>query len=393
MTSLLYLAWRYLAHNRFKSAILVLSITLIIYVPVGLRVLVRQSAAELTARAEATPLLLGAKGSPLELVLNSLYFESESPAELGYDEVERIQATGFATAIPLHVRFYSQKRPIVGTTLEYFEHRGLGLAAGRQMAMLGECVVGAKLARDSRIEPGDHVVSSPENVFDLAGVYPLKMNVVGVLAPAHTPDDEAIFVDVKTAWVIAGIGHGHQDLDEPEASSAVLERAGNVITANASVVQYTEITSENADSFHFHGDRSAFPVTAVLAVPHDDKSSALLQGRYQVADERAQIVRPDVVMDDLLASIFTVQSYVVAAVLFVGGSTIATTILVFLLSLRLRRREIETMFKIGARRGVIAAVLSLEVLFVVAASVLLAAGLTGLTARYASELIRRLLLA
>ena len=60
MKSLLYLAWRYLAHNRFKSAVLVLSITLIVYVPVGLRVLVGQSAAELTARAEATPLLIGA---------------------------------------------------------------------------------------------------------------------------------------------------------------------------------------------------------------------------------------------------------------------------------------------------------------------------------------------
>ena len=55
---------------------------------------------------------------------------------------------------------------------------------------------------------GGHVVSSPESVFDLAGVYPLKMAVVGVLAPTHTPDDDAVFVDVKTAWVIAGLAHG-----------------------------------------------------------------------------------------------------------------------------------------------------------------------------------------
>ncbi len=48
-------------------------------------------------------------------------------------------------------------------------------------------------------------MSSPESVFDITGVYPLKMNVVGILQPTGTPDDDAVFVDVKTAWVIGGL--------------------------------------------------------------------------------------------------------------------------------------------------------------------------------------------
>lgn len=83
MKDVLYLAWRYLAFHRLKTAILVLSIALIVYLPVGLNVLVGQSAEELTARAASTPILVGAKGSPLELVLNSLYFESETPQLAG----------------------------------------------------------------------------------------------------------------------------------------------------------------------------------------------------------------------------------------------------------------------------------------------------------------------
>ena len=63
MKEALYLAWRYLAYHRVKTLILVTSITLIVFLPVGLNVLVGQSAAELTARAEATPLLVGAKGT------------------------------------------------------------------------------------------------------------------------------------------------------------------------------------------------------------------------------------------------------------------------------------------------------------------------------------------
>ena len=105
MKDILYLAWRYLAHNRVKTAVLVGSIMLIVYLPVALRVLVKQSAAELTARAEATPLLVGAKGSPLELALSSLYFESDTPELTTYAEAERIADTGLAQAIPLYVRF------------------------------------------------------------------------------------------------------------------------------------------------------------------------------------------------------------------------------------------------------------------------------------------------
>jgi len=388
----LYLAWRYLAYHRIKTAILVTSITLIVFLPVGLNVLVGQSAAELTARAEATPLLVGAKGSPLELVLNSLYFESDAPEITSYQQVIRVAESGLAEPIPLYVRFRSREHPIVGTTLEYFEFRGLRFAAGRAMAVLGECVVGARLAASLGIGPGDAVVSSPESVFDLAGVYPLRMRVVGVLAPSHTPDDLAVFADLKTAWIIEGLGHGHRDLAAPEAAAGVLSRAGNRITANASVVQYNEITEENIDSFHFHGDLAGSPITALIAVPHSEKSGVLLMGRYQADGEPSQIVRPIAVMDDLLDTILTIQSYVVAAILIVAVATLATAALVFLLSLRLRRREIETMVKIGGSRLCVAAVLISEVVVVLVLGAALAGGLTLLTSRFGSAAIRTFIL-
>jgi putative ABC transport system permease protein len=388
---ILYLAWRYLVYHRIKTAVLVSSVTLIIYLPVGLNVLVTQSAAELTARAEATPLLVGARGSPLELVLSSLYFESDTPATTTYDQVDRVAQSGLAEPIPLYVRFHSRRHPIVATALEYFDFRGLRVAQGRQMAVIGECVLGARAAKSLGVGPGDTVVSSPEAVFDLAGVYPLKMRVVGVLEPAHTPDDLAVFADLKTAWIIEGLAHGHQDLTAPEAASAVLAREGNTITANASVVQYNEITPENLGSFHFHGDLATYPLSGVVAVPHSEKSRVLLLGRHQ-GDEAIQIVRPVAVMNELLDTILTVQSYVVAAVLIVGLATVATAVLVFWLSLRLRRREIETMVKIGGSRGSVASIMVSEIVAVLLTGVALAGALTLLTARFGSEAIRTFLL-
>ena len=96
-------------------------------------------------------------------------------------------------------------------------------------------------------------------------------------------------------------------------------------------------------------------------------------------------------VEDLVSTVFAVEGYVIAAVVFVGTATLLTSVLVFLLSLRLRRREIDTMIKIGGARGSVRAVLGLEVVFVLGVSVVLAGGLTALTARYGAGWIQSLL--
>ena len=51
--------------------------------------------------------------------------------------------SGLATAIPLHVRLRARGRPVVGTSLDYFDFRSLTLAEGRGLGLLGEAVLGA----------------------------------------------------------------------------------------------------------------------------------------------------------------------------------------------------------------------------------------------------------
>ena len=393
MRDVLYLAWRYLVYHRLKTVILVTSITLIIYLPVGLNVVVEQSGEHLTARAEATPLLVGAKGSPLELALNSLYFSLDYPELIDYSEATAVSDSGLATAIPLYVRFRSRSQPIVGTSLDYFDFHNLVIASGRPMAVLGECVVGAAVAEALGVGVGDTVTSSPETVFDLAGVYPLRMRIAGVLEKTFTPDDEAIFVDVKTAWIIQGLGHGHQDLARPDAAASVLNRSEDNIVANAALVQFNEITADNADSFHFHGDLAGYPLTAVIAVPNDEKSGVILRGRFTDDEATSQIVRSVTVIDELLDTILTIQQFIVAAVIIVGLATVATAALVFMLSLRLRRREIDTMHRIGGSRARVASMLLAEVAIVIVLSAVLASVITLLTWRFGPGVIESLVLA
>jgi len=387
----LYLVRKYLAANPGKTSVLVGSLALLLYLPAGLQVLVDRTAERLRARAESTPLLVGAKGSSLDLALRALYFEGEVPAPIEYRQAARVRDSGLADPIPLHVRYRVASHPVVGTSLDYFSFRGLAVDRGRPFATLGECVLGAGAAESLGAGPGDTVTTAPDNLFDLAGSYPLRMRVAGVLARAHGPDDDAVFVDVKTAWVIDGLGHGHRDVADPAAKDDLLEREGNEFTANPRIRLYQEITSDNLGSFHFHGDLSAYPVTAVLAVPPDAKSRALLLGRYLGRDEPCQILEPRRVMEDLIGTVVRVRGYVLAVALLLGAATLGTVVLVFLLSVRLRRREMETMRKIGCSRRFVAGLLAGEAAAVLLGAGVLAGLLTWLTAGFAESLIRALI--
>ena len=189
MMDSLYIAWRYVTWNRGKTLVLVTSITLIAFLPMTLQVLLNESEQQLHSCAVDTPLLLGARGSALDLVMNSLYFDDEMPQEISMQAVRQVEATGLGFPIPLYVRFQARGFPIVGTTLDYFDFRELQVAEGRMLAVLGESVIGADVAERLGVGAGDDLVSSPENLFDIAGIYPLKMKVTGVLARSHSPDD------------------------------------------------------------------------------------------------------------------------------------------------------------------------------------------------------------
>lgn len=230
------------------------------------------------------------------------------------------------------------------------------------MTRLGDCVLGAKVARRLGLKPGGALISSSEQVFDIAGVYPLKMRITGVFAETHTADDEAVFVDVKTTWLIEGIAHGHDEFeDEPEEH--VLEKSSENVALTNAVRLFTEVTDANVDSFHFHGRSEAFPLSSVLVLPQDAKSQALLLGRYQGVSE-VQLISPGEQMNSLLAVLFQAQKYALMAFVSLGVFVVLIAALVFTLSFKLRRKEFAALEDLGVSRWTLMTVKTFEVLLV-----------------------------
>ena len=177
------LAWRYVSRHRVQSMLLALALGTVLALPLAVRVVVSAMEQQMRSRARSTPLIAGPKGSSTDLMLAALHFQRSSNATIPVSACDSVRETGFAEAIPLHIRFHAQKAPIIGTELDYFDFRGLKLAEGAMLTRLGDCVLGAKVAAANGLHTHDAIYSSPEEVFNIAGVYPLKMRIVGVVRP------------------------------------------------------------------------------------------------------------------------------------------------------------------------------------------------------------------
>ena len=126
-------------------------------------------------------------------------------------------------------------------------------------------------------------------------------------------------------------------------------------------MQYAEITEQNIESFHLHGDPSTFPITSVFTVPYDLKSGTILQGRYIEKEKLLQIVEPKAVVDDLMTTIFRIRDVLDAVITMVGMATVLALVLVFSLSLKLRESELAVIFRLGCSRAMTVKLLISEI--------------------------------
>ncbi len=389
------LAIKYIRYHKLKSLVLVACIFLTAFLPIAIDLLLNEFEQKIVARAAETPLVIGARGSRFDLTLRSLYFklgesESEESKTIEFGEAAQIESTDWATAIPIHSKFTARGFPVVGTTLDYFPFRKLQLAQGDSLIQIGDALVGAGVAKKLGIRAGDKLLTDIESVISL-DTYPLKMQVRGVLAENGSPDDWAIFVDLKTAWIIEGIGHGHQSLENAD-DDKLLSRNDEKIVASAAVLPYTEITEGNIESFHFHGDTATFPITSIIAIPPDAKSETILIGRYRDANSDQQLVVPADVINDLMGLVFRVKRFFDVNAILIAVSTILLLVLIMLLSMKLREREMQTMFKMGASRNTMALLQIGELSIIFLFSAILIAAAVLITRNFAGNIVESILL-
>jgi len=174
--------------------------------------------------------------------------------------------------------------------------------------------------------------------------------------------------------------------------SVILNKDSSNVTANAKLFMYNVINPKNLDSFHFHGDISSYPISSIVFVPKDTKSSTLLRGRFESKEMINQIVVPSKVVDTLLQSIFRIKEIFNTVFILVGFATLLILGLIVALSIRLRKDEIFTMFTIGSSRAKIIEIVGFELLILVLCSLITAAIMYQFTGYFVDDFINYFIL-
>lgn len=366
-----FLALRYLASAPGRTAVLVLGTSVALFLPLFTWQASQLIEDTLMARAESSPVLVGSKGNEFDLTMSGLYFRGQVTETIPSSSVARGMEAG--VAVPLFVSHSIGGSPLVGTSLDYFDARHLELWDGRKPALLGEVVAGWEAAQAFNLQVGDSVRSDLTNLYNIAGAYPILLEVVGILEPEGTPDDDAFFADLKTTWILDGHLHGHEEVTVANSLEAESAEGSENLEATAAIFMITEITPENRGSFHFHGDTGHLPISSVLVFPRDQEAHDLMLGDYAL-DADLQAVRPVTVVRTILGIVLRVQEGATVYFAAVATSTLAFFVLVLVLSLRLRRAELTLMRRIGCSRGTVATMVGAEVLVVVSAAAVVAIG-------------------
>jgi putative ABC transport system permease protein len=345
---ILLLAARSAWNRRLSLALMLVTIALATTLLLGIERVRQQVRVGFAQSIANTDLVVGARSSPVQLVLYAVFRLGGSAHNVSWPSVQRLAAhPSVAWTVPLSLGDSHRGFPVLATSGEYFSHyrygngKALALDAGRQFDSLFDAVLGAEVARELGYRLGDRIVLSHGGA-QLPGLQHADkpFTVVGILAPTGTPVDRTVHIELRAMQAI------HLDWE------------------GGAPIQGLAIPPELVRKF----DLTPTGVTAVLVgMKLRSHVFALQREIASDWDEALTAVLPGVALDELWSVIgYGERAMLVMSglVVFVGLAGLVSTILA---ALGERRRELALLRAAGASPGHLMAMLALEGLVVVVA--------------------------
>lgn len=186
---------------------------------------------EINKNAKGIDLVVGAKGSPLQIILASVFHIDFPTGNISLSDADNLSKNRLISwAIPLSLGDSYQGYRIVGTTINYPELYGAMLKEGDWFGENMTAVVGATVAKNLGLKIGDTIVSAHGLSEGGAGHDESPFVVSGIMEPAGTALDQLILVSVPSIWQVHA-SHAEEDHDHEEVEETVrLERLNLTVT-------------------------------------------------------------------------------------------------------------------------------------------------------------------
>ncbi len=353
------IAWGYLWSRKFITSLTILSVALGVALISSVLTLRQETERRFVEEGQAFDAVIGAKGSPLQLVLSAVYYMDTPTGNISWEEyekvrehewVERVDTDGDGVgdrpaAFPVSMGDALGSARIVGTVPELFEHtwtspssgevtRPFTLAEGRIFEKPFEAVIGSFAASNIGLELGQ----------EFRGSHGMEEHdewytVVGIFAPSGTPNDHAIFCDLESVW----LSHPHEDDEEDEDAHADHDHADEADQREVTAVLLN--LGSPAWRFKFRDEFRDSPVQAAIPIMEIQK-----------------------MFNQFLSTVQTVLMAVAYLVVVVASISIMIGLY---MSIQMRRRDLAVMRALGAGAGDIFGAVILEAIFVTILGVVL----------------------
>ncbi len=153
--------------------------------------------------ARGIDLVVGAKGSPVQLILSSIYHMDVPVGNIALADAKRLmQNPAVKMAIPIALGDSYRGFRIVGTSVDYPAHYGARPLKGRLWQKPMEAVIGATVGRKLGLETGDTFAGSHGIATASEAHAGTPYKVVGVLAPTATVLDRLILTGIESVWAV-----------------------------------------------------------------------------------------------------------------------------------------------------------------------------------------------
>lgn len=273
-------------------------------------------------------MVLGAKGSPLQLILANVYHVDAPTGNISRSEAEKVARHPYIEdAIPLAYGDNYRGYRIVGTEHKYHEHYEVEVAEGRLYEKVYEATIGAKVAKETGLGIGDTFFSA-HGLTDETDVHKdHAFTVVGIYAESGSVVDQLLLTPMESIWGV----HAHVE----------------------------EETGEKPDE----------EITAMLLKKKNPLAVMVLPKMLQ--DSNMQIALPSIEINRLTQNFGIGMDTVEAIAILIMALSFISVFISLYNSMRERKYELALMRTMGATRGSLFTLIILEGLVLTIAGMLI----------------------
>ena len=344
------LAWRNIWFKPLNTILSIILLTSSVAIITVLVLLEKQFEEKFTNNIDGVDLVLGAQGSPLQLILSSVYQVDAPTGNISYDSAKVWMRNPFVKkAIPLAFGDNYRGYKILGTTHDYLKKYEATLSEGRLYEKNFEVVIGGEIAQKLSLKIGDTFFGSHGDAAEGEVHDHYAYKVVGISKITGKVVDNLILCTIPSVWQMHG-GHEDVEMHNPEHGEE-----GHIHEDGDEHMQHENDHDEHSHEGHEHEEKDMsidepnMEITAVL-LQFRNKMGIVTWPRMIAQNTKMQAASPAIEVNRLF-SLFGIGidalRYLAYGIMLISGISI---FIALFNTLKERKNEFALLRVNGAKR-------------------------------------------